>query len=835
MNLWTYTIREAQRRPGRTALTMFGITLGLATIVATRLTIQTVHRAQRDLFDEVAGPAALEIVAPGIEGFDGRFAPSLAAVPGVKAVIPRVQGLAAVAGRSGNVPVAVLGIDPACAAAFAGLSLREGQAHTDPNDALLDGDLAQALGLQVSDPVRVWAPAGPVELRLTGLLRPREAAARAGGVLVVALASAQRLFALPQRINSIQVLLTEQADSHGVQAAVARCLPPGLTVQPPGRFGDLAQTTMLATEQGLGLLSAVALIAAAFVILNTFLLNLGERRQQLAILRALGASQGQVTRLLLGEALLLGLGGSLAGCGTGMVLAWALLRAMERFLGVALPGVPLTIQPFVVALLLGPATTLAAAGVPVWCAGRRQPLDELLRRPCHSADCLPRRICQAGLLCLALGVALQIGLCSGWFSTATGQVLVGPVLSLALIGAILALPLVGTPLLRLAMALPLGLAGTLAGQQLTRRPGRTSLSAGVLFLALAMAIGFGHCLRGIMHDLRHWYQQTFLADFYVRGSMPDTTLLRVTALPETLADEMAHSEAVAAVDCMAFVPATANSRPILVMARTFAPDQPLPLDLHEGEARAVGMGLVRGQVVLGTGLAQRLGLHRGDQVTLATVHGPQRLTIAGTAAEYAAGGSAAYLEWHTAKQLLGVPGVHAFLVSAQPGTAGLLAPTLQAFCNQHHLMLQSNAALRRQIDLLLARVSGVLWALIGLAFLVASLGIVNTLKMNVQDQTREFGMLRALGLTGGQVYTMVVLQALLLGAMSLVPGAFAGVALAYVINRSSAAWSGPPVAFQIDGLVVIGCSVLALAIALLAALAPARQAARLPVTRALQA
>ena len=147
--------------------------------------------------------------------------------------------------------------------------------------------------------------------------------------------------------------------------------------------------------------------------------------------------------------------------------------------------------------------------------------------------------------------------------------------------------------------------------------------------------------------------------------------------------------------------------------------------------------------MLGTGLAQRLGLHRGDAVKLTTTQGVRQLRVAGTAVEYAGGGLALYLEWETARKLLDLPGVHVFLISSRTGDVSALASSLHGFRERHHLLLQSNADLKALIEGMLGRVSGALWGLMVLAFAVASLGIVNTLTMNVHDQTREFGVLRA--------------------------------------------------------------------------------------------
>jgi putative ABC transport system permease protein len=831
MNLWTYNLREIQRRPGRMLLTLLGIILGLATVVATRLTIHTVDRAYRELFEGVSGRKSLEVTAKGHGGFDPGTVRGLESVPGVRAVVPRIQSAAALTGPNGGVAVPVLGIPPDSAAAE--WVVREGRAIAGDDDALIDPSLADSLHLRPGQTIELWAPAGPSRLHLAGILRPSGASAAAGGQMIVSLACAQSLFGFPQQVNSIQLLLAEDADPSNVQSQVALRLPAGLVVQPPGMRGAMARSTLLAAEQGLSALSIVALIAAAFVILNTFLLNMGERRKQIAVLRSLGASRAQVMRLLLRETVLLGLAGTAGGCASGAVLALGLNLAMQQFLGLALPHMQWSAGPFVLAAVLGPITSVAAGCLPAWNASRRPPLAEL--RPGHAQEeeLLPRGLSRLGLLLLAAGLGLQWSLWHGRSSGATGRMLLVPALALLMVGCVLALPLVVEPLLTLAGILPLGLEGRLAVRQLLRHRSRTSLTIGVLFLALVVAIAFGQSLRSTLHDLGHWYRQTIVADFLVRSAMPDTSFLLAPALPEALGEEIGRCQEVAAVDPFAFVPAEIAEQPVLVLARTFAADRPLPLDLQSGDENTVRTQLLAGEAVLGTGLAQRLGLRPGEVFKLTTPHGEREIRIAATAVEYAGGGLALYLEWEVTRKLLDLQGPHVFLVSAKPGSIPALGVALRGLCEQQHLMLQSNADLRALIDAMVGRVTGVLWALMALAFAVASLGIVNTLTMNVHDQTREFGLLRALGLKVGQVGKVVLTQAALLAGISLLPGAIAGVALAYAIHRSSASWSGPQAAFRIDGLLVVGSCVLSVVIAVLAALLPARRAVRLPVARTL--
>jgi putative ABC transport system permease protein len=652
-------------------------------------------------------------------------------------------------------------------------------------------------------------------------------------VLVVSLGTARRLFALlPGQVNCLRVIVEEGATGEAVQAHLAEALPAGLTVHPPSANGARARATLLAAEQGLFALCAMALVTAGFVIFNTFLLNLGERRGQLALLKTLGATKAQVFRLVLGEALLLGIAGTLAGCLLGTTLATVLLRTMERFLGVALPGIQLTASPFLLAALLGPLTPLAAACLPAWQASRRPPLEALA---CSAGQCelCPWCVGTVGALLLVGGLVLAVGLCQGSFAGTLCQAVLPLALVLLLGGGALAVGLFLGPCFRLLRAAPLGLVGGLALQQLDRHRARTGLTAGVLFLALAVAVGFGLSLRGILNDLQTWYRKTIVADFLVRGSMPDTSFTLAVAMPDSLVEDLAALKDVVAVDRLAFLPAEGNGHDVLVLARTFHPTGPLPLDLHEGEPEQVRQGLLRGEVVLGTGLAAQLRLHAGDTFTLTTPTGPVPLRIAGTASEFACGGAALYLEWSAASKLLAMQGAHIFLVTARPGAARALEGPLKDFCARRQLLQQANAELRDIIETSLHRVTGAIWALLALVFVVASLGIVNTLQMNIQDQMRTFALLRALGLKGSQVGRLVLGQALLLAGLILLPGALAGIGLAFVISKGSAAASGMPISFRIDGPVIAGACLIALGSALLAALLPARKAARLHVIGAL--
>jgi putative ABC transport system permease protein len=325
-----------------------------------------------------------------------------------------------------------------------------------------------------------------------------------------------------------------------------------------------------------------------------------------------------------------------------------------------------------------------------------------------------------------------------------------------------------------------------------------------------------------------------VGDYFVRPVAPDAGALFATASsPESLAGAIGRLEGVDRVDRLSFVPARVEGLRVLVLARSFAADRPPPLKLDDGRSEAVVRGLLRGEVVLATALAQKLGLGRGDEVTLQSRRGPVKLRVAGTATEYIVGGMALNMDMTSARDLLGVEGSHILIVSAREGS-GNVATALRSFCDERGLVLQSNADFLGMIGRMVGGVVGLLWVLMALMFVVASLGVVNTLIMNVLEQTRELGMLRALGMMRLQVARMILYQGLALGVIGSIPGVVAGIVLAYLMNLAVYPLTGNTVPFRLHASLILGALVVAPTIAVVVSILPARRAARLGVIEALR-
>src|SRR5205814_1333518 len=205
---------------------------------------------------------------------------------------------------------------------------------------------------------------------------------------------------------------------------------------------------------------------------------------------------------------------------------------------------------------------------------------------------------------------------------------------------------------------------------------------------------------------------------------PDISVSINTApLPESLAGEIAALDGVERVDKLRFIVGRAGGLPAAVLAWSFPEGKPLPLPLAEGEPAEVARGLARGEVVLATVLAQRLGLRAGDAVTVQTAAGDQDFRVAGTMSEYTGGGMALYMDWQAAKRAFRLDGAHAFVIAARPGMAAAVERQLRPWCRERGLLMQSNAETRAAFDEQTGGFLGFIRVLIALALVVAFLGV----------------------------------------------------------------------------------------------------------------
>ena len=855
MSLNQYSRRAMRERIGRTTFTILSIVIGVAAVLAVMLLTASTRSAYKEMFATVTGKAKLLVVGLANASFQGEVLPAIDKVPGVKAAVPLLNRPSKLFFGERQVRLSVLGIDPQRDKAVRDYKVIQGRELEKGDELLLDEEFARQIGAKVGDEVKLSVQRGLREVKIVGLVRPEGGGTlRQAALVFMPIDRVQALMnyrAKRDYIDTIQIVLDDNADAAVVQDKIADVLPNDLKIEPPASSSQLMQQTMLSSEQGLWRATAFMLLMGAFIILNTFLMNLGERRRQLAIMRAIGATRWQLTGMLVKEALFLGAIGTVIGIGAGLGLAYLANNVLATALEATLPAIRevMTWQPFFYAVVLGFGISLMGVLIPAWRAGQVSPLEGMSQITREDMSNMPMPYIVLGFLCMIAGAVIVYMGIVGHISIYAPRY--GAILLLLGAGAGL-VPLILKPfswLISKMLEFGARVESSLALRQVLRHRVRTSLTVFVLFLAGCAGVALANSLLDNVKDVKDWADVAIAGDFIIRSMMPDMGSGTAPDLPPELGDDLKKLTRIKSLEDTAFIQVTIPSKNIgglapsqetdadslmaVAIARSMDGNNPPAFDLVEGNPETLRQQMHDGGVVIGTVLAQRLGMKIGDTLPMETVEGVQQLPIVGVTNEYMVGGLAVHMQRDYAEKLLGLEGVDGYIIRANPEDLEALKAELQPITDKYGVLLHSKAELNQRIDAMVSGIDGALWVLIILGFVIAAFGVVNTLTMNVLEQTRELGMLRIVAMTKKQVRTTIIIQALIIGAVGILPGVAAGIGSAYVMNFAMMPSMGHPVEFNIHTSLLVSSLIGSLVVVLLAAYLPARRATRINVVEAL--
>ena len=834
MSLRKFSWRSLRQRPGRTILTVLSIIIGVATTVSFAVVTASTRDAYRNMFSLVTGRTSLEISAPGDNRFSADVAKTAAATPGVEVAAPTVRRMSTLFAKGQRANLQVLGVDPALDRRVRDYDIIAGRMLEDEADMLLDKSMARRFDIQLNDEVKLLTDRKLQKFTVVGLLEPQGGTAlRQAGLVLITLPRAQHVFKATGKLDLLQVVARGGVDIDQLQETLQRAVGDELQVRPPSTNSQMIKETLNGSEQGLRLASLFSLLLAAFIILNTFLMNVSERRRQLAILRAIGATSRQIRTAIVGESLLLGTTGTIVGIVAGLLLARVINSSMSEILRVEVPIVDIGLKPYLMAVIFGMGMSVAGAYVPARRAGAVSPLEGLDRVARSDLEGVSWRYLAAGLVLTIVSTTVIVGGVQGWLP------LIWPTYAAVflLLGIVMLSPLVLAPLATVVAYLlrpVLKLEGRLALKQILRHRTRSTLTAGVLFVATSSGIGIAYAILDNIDDVRDWYRKAFVGDFFVRAMIPDTASGEAADLPTELYDELKAIPYITNLEAAVMVASQIGETKVIIVARDFTDPYSMGLDLVSGDETKLRQQLRDGQIVIGSVLGMRLGLKQDDDVELTTSEGVKKFHVCGVANDYTVGGYSLYLDRSYAVKWFGAEGVDGFGVRSDPKHRDEVQAALQKLCDEHGVLLHSFADVVRQIEFMISGIVSCLWGLIVLGFVVGAFGVVNTLTMNVLEQTRELGMLRIIAMTRGQVRRTIVTQALIMAGVGLAPGVVGGLVTAWVMNIATMPSIGHPVEFGFRPWLVLGAMGGALAICVVAAWIPARRAARLDVVQALQ-
>jgi len=879
-----FVLRRLAGDRTRTLTTAAGIALGIAMVIAIQLTNASSVRGFETALDTVSGRAAIDITAPG--GIDETLLPGLGWLREFGPVSPVIEGEMALV--TGDAPAAyrprrteavkVLGVDilrdrairdyavsalapssaahdgAAATAQTSGAPLTSQQflaILTSPQSVVITEKLARRRGYAVGDEIRLMTGDRVGRYVVRALLQDTgPARVMDGSFVLMDIAAAQLAFARLGRVDRLDVPLTRSAtaldpsqaptsaDIDAAVAAIAARLPAGLTAGRPSRRGQQVEKMLAAFHLNLAALSWVALVVGLFLVYNTATTNVLARREEIGMLRALGVTRRQVVALFLGEAVLLGVVGTVAGIGLGRLLAdWAvgLTGATVSTLYIATAAAPpaLTLAHVGTALAIGVPLSLLAAALPALEASRVPPTAAI-----RGSDRLESRVRMSPRAFIVPAVVLGAAAGLTRLGPVDGRPLGGYAAALAIIvGAALLVPVVLFLLAR-AIRQPLrrllGAEGLLAHAHLASAIPRLAISVAALAVSLAMMVAVAVMIGSFRDTVVYWVGQTLQADLFVGPGVQPTVGSSQTLSADVIEAVRRHPQ-VEAVDTFRNADLVYRGNLVVLGAGQFEVVRShgallfkTPADGRAALARAIG----RDAVVVSEPFANRYGVAPGDTVSLPTPAGDRPFTVEGVYYDYAVDRGVVAMDRATFVRHFGDLPPTSLAVYLRDGASAddVRQQILDGLDDGRRAFVYTNRALRAEVLRIFDSTFAITYALELIAIVVAMLGVAATLLTLVLERRRELGMLRLIGAARRQVQRLVVVEATLIGAASMAIGLVVGLALSlvlvFVINVQSFGWT---IQFRVPWLFLGQVSLAVVAATALAGLLPARRAARLVV------
>jgi len=819
-------LRSIASRPLRSALTVTAVALGIAVVLGVQVARAGLDTQAREAVNLQAGASALDVRVDAGSGLTTAQVRTLSHLRGVLQAVPLYEKRI-VAGPNGigltGLTVTLVGLQDG-SAALRQVEVAAGRLPAPDNttSVAIDQGLASALTarpgatLKLGDRIQLITINGPRPFTVVGFTTGTSAGpAFTRSAVFVSDQAITSTFRLGLRTPLVALRLAAGASATQVAAEVHKHYGQAVTVDDP-RGGGAQPIAALGPL--LALLTVLSVIVGAGVTANSVVLSVTERRREIGLLRAAGASARQVFRLFAGEAVLMSLCAVPLGIGAGLGFG-ALLVA--RFSPGDLPVPPLTATAgmVVASVVAGVGAAIIGGILPAVFAARTPVLDALRSHPRTGRE---RAHPAVGALAITFLVAAAV--C--FASDSGGVVALGVVLFLAAVATALPLiaPLVATGLA--ALSAPLFPGAREAASSLDRSRNRTALTAAGLAVSVATAVAVSALTAGALTASDDWVSHLFVGDVLVRSPVTQR---------DAVADAIRKAPGVRSA-----TPLRIFSEPVAGAVLGIAAIDPSAyqrsgaLDVITTDHQTALADLEDGPIFLAPqALAADAGWQVGTQLPVPTLRGTIYFTVAGFVAHsYPSGdgGEAVVMANDLARTYFGATatGFDDLLVTSN-GAAQALESTAASYGMQavpvSDIAAASRDALQHSIGLLLA--------LAIVSVVIAMLAVVNTLSVNVRAGTRELALLRAVGLGRRQALRRVLTESGLLAGAATLIGVGAGCIIALpMLRASSSIGFTPSFAFPLETALVLAAVVVLSAV--VATIGPARRAVGRSVVGALQ-
>ena len=846
--------RHSWRRPLQSLFLIAGVAIGVAMIVAIDLANGSAQRAFELGTETVAGRATHTIVG-GASGLDEQVYTDLRRNLGIRMSAPVVENYVVIE-ELDRQPMRLLGVDPFAESPFRSY-LGTGESNepapdfftplmVQPNTVLLSSEIAARYGLEPGDSLTAYVGSNRHVLEIVGLLEPSDDLSRRAldSLLLTDIGTAQEVLDRIGRLDRIDLIMPDTPQGAADLERIRASLPAAARIAPSSARSGTVNEMTAAFGLNLTALSLLALVVGMFLIYNTVTFSVVQRRRVIGTLRALGMTRREVYAMILLEAILLGLLGTLGGLGLGIVLGRGAVQLVTRtindlFFVVSVREIEVPLFTLAKGTLIGVAAAALAAAIPAYEATSVAPAGALQRSNIEerSRKALPW-VSVAAVLLLVLGSILLIPewnlviAFAGLFVIILGTALLSPILTLWLMLLIQ----------RITNAVS-GVIGRMAPRTITRTLSRTSVAVAALMVSVSVIIGVGVMISSFRTTVELWLDDVLQADIFVSPPALNATQASTILDPTLLADittypGIASSATTRGVNTAIFL----ENRDEALDVRLVAMSEDLAgadrrYRAAIGDWQATWAAAQEGGVIINEPLANRYEIQVGDELAVQTDKGRHNFPVVGVAVDFDVN-PALILHDPVYRQWWDDDAISAVALFVEPGrdVDEMVAELRAAFGQRAELLITSNRGTRQNALEVFDRTFAITIALQFLAALVAFIGILSTLMSLQLERVREIGVLRATGMTQRQLWRLSLLETGLIGTsaglLAMPTGFLLSLILIYIINLRSFGWT---LEMRLDPMEFAQAFLVALGAALAAGIYPAWRMGRIPPAEAVRA
>ena len=807
----------------------------------------------RDNFDKLfkAGYAGIDVIvrperpADGSDddtGFsaktiDASLADTIRDIDGVRAVAAQTTGFAQVIGADGE---RIGGSGPPTLAAnwdpddgLNPYNLVKGRAPDGPEEVILDDETVETGKLKLNGTATLLMPT-PLEVTIVGIAEFGDGSSKVGVTYAFFSESgtAAHLTREPGQVNQIAVAAERGVTEEELLKRIEPVIGSGNEALTGTAAADEAVSDINADFLGfittfLVVFAGIALFVATFSIYNTFSIIVAQRSRESALMRAIGATRGQVLQSTMVEALVIGVLASVVGLFGGIGVA-ALLKAAFDAFGLALPAGGLTIKTsgIVIAIVVGVVVTLGAAIVPARRGSRVRPI-EALRASALESEVPRTRRTVIGVVLAIVGVGVLL-----WSVLAEPDNMInyaGPAAFVILVAMLVLGPVVARPvagLLGAPIAKAGGITGELSRDNAIRNPRRTASTAAALLVGVAIVVLFSVFIASLKSLITDSVERTFGGDLVVANAG-----FGIPTLPPELAGQIAGIDGVKSAIGYGVAQVGVDGEDPDFYGAVDVPELAKVLDLDIVEGSAADFGDQDVGISEETAKDNRLSV--GDSLDLSFADGTKEQgTVAMVYRNADIVGSYLFSRAGTTPHETIKADAVVFVTLDEGASAAQARKDIKQFTDPiGKPKIQDKQEYTDSVAANLDALLGIIIVMLALAIIIAAMGIANTIALSVHERTRELGLLRAVGTTRTQLRRMVRWEAVIVSTFGTIGGVGLGIGLGWALTRAVLADSASsPFALPVSTLVII--LIAGLVIGVLAAWRPSYRAAKMDVLEA---